>query len=225
MNKRYLKNQDDDNEDFINPSIKQPLGFTARSQSFYNFTVHICEEIKDASYYTKVFDLMLEAGSDDVIDLMIASNGGNLEGLNLLLEGMRLTEAHVRAILLGSCHSAASILALNAHDVIVTDSCEMLVHGVRTGFGGKMVDLDAFTAHSKKVTDKLLTQTYKAFLTDLELHEVIHGRELWLTADDVRERLARRQEYLEVSTEEFVEAPPEPQPKKPTRKKKEPTQA
>jgi hypothetical protein len=88
-----------------------------------------------------------------------------------------------------------------------------------------MVDLDAFTAHSKKVTDKLLTQTYKAFLTDLELHEVIHGRELWLTADDVRERLARRQEYLEVSTEEFVEAPPEPQPKKPTRKKKEPSQA
>lgn len=208
MNKRYTK-VDDEDEVMNFPTNKQPLGFSVKSQSFYNFTVHLCEEIKDASYYTKIFDLMLEAGDNDVIDLMIASPGGDLEGLNMLLEGMRLTEAYVRAILIGACHSAASILAMNAHDVVVTDSCTMLVHGVRTGFGGKMVDLDAFTAHSKKVTDKLLRQSYEGFLTPDELKEVIHGRELWLDADEVRERFERRQNYLEGgSKEEAIPAKP-----------------
>ena len=214
MNKQYTK-VDDEDEVMNFPTNKQPLGFSVKSQSFYNFTVHLCEEIKDASYYTKIFDLMLEAGDNDVIDLMIASPGGDLEGLNMLLEGMRLTDAHVRAILVGACHSAASILAMNAHDVVVTDSCTMLVHGVRTGFGGKMVDLDAFTAHSKKVTDKLLRQSYEGFLTPDELKEVIHGRELWLDADEVRKRFERRQDYLEgTPTEAVVEVQPKRAPKK-----------
>ena len=226
MNKKFTQNNDED-EDPVFPTQKQPLGFSAKSQSFYNFTVHLSEEIKDASYYTKVFDLMLEAGENDIIDLMIASPGGDLDGLNMLLEGMRLTDAHVRAILIGACHSAASILAMNAHDVVVTDSCTMLVHGVRTGFGGKMVDLDAFTAHSKKVTDKLLRQSYEGFLTPDELKEVIHGRELWLDADEVRERFERRQAYLEGT---LAEAAVEVKPKRSSKKKKvipveEPTQA
>lgn len=221
MNKRHTK-VDDEDEDMAFPSHKQPLGFSVKSQSFYNFTVHLSEEIKDASYYTKVFDLLLEVGENDIVDFMIASPGGDLEGLNMLLEGIRLTDAHVRAILVGACHSAASILAMNAHDVIVTDSCTMLVHGVRTGFGGKMVDLDAFTAHSKKVTDKLLRQSYEGFLSPDELKEVIHGRELWLDADEVRDRFERRQAYLEG---EISDAVPVTKPKRAPKKKKEPSQA
>lgn len=223
MNKRHTK-VDDEDEDMVFPSHKQPLGFSVKSQSFYNFTVHLSEEIKDASYYTKVFDLLLEVGENDIVDFMIASPGGDLEGLNMLLEGIRLTDAHVRAILVGACHSAASILAMNVHDVIVTDSCTMLVHGVRTGFGGKMVDLDAFTAHSKKVTDKLLRQSYEGFLTTDELKEVIHGRELWLDADEVRDRFERRQAYLEGEISDAVPAPVT-KPKRAPKKKKEPVQA
>lgn len=222
MNNKYFK-ADEEDEYSTSPIHKQPLGFSAKSQSSHIFTVHLSEEIKEAAYYTSIFDLMLDAGETDTINLMIASPGGNLEGLNMLLEGMRLTDAHVRAILISDCHSAASILAMNAHEVVVTDSCTMLVHGIRTGFGGKMVDMDAFTAHSKKVTDKLLRESYHGFLSNEELREVIHGRELWLDADEVRERLDRRQAVLE--EEELSAAiPAQPTPKKP-RKKKEPSPA
>ena len=197
MNKKFTRNNNDDDEDdmMIFPQ-RQPLGFTVKSQSSYNFIVHI-GEIRDASHYTKVFDMLIEADDDDLVDFVISSPGGDAEGLSMLLEGIRLTNAHVRAILVGECHSAASILAMHVHDVVVTDSASMLCHGCRTGFGGKLVDLDAFTTHSKKVTDKLLRDSYEEFLTDAELHEVLHGRELWLTADDIRERFENRQNYLE----------------------------
>ena len=74
---------------------------------------------------------------NDQINLFIASNGGDLDGLNVLW-GIRMTDAHVCAILIGPAHSAASILALNCHDIVVTNSASMLTHNIRTGFGGKI---------------------------------------------------------------------------------------
>jgi ATP-dependent protease ClpP protease subunit len=143
MNNKTLGRNDSD-DDFTMSMRSEPLGYTVKSQQLNNFSVHITGDIRDAEYYTKIFELCLDAGENDIINFFIASNGGDLDGLNVLLEGIRITDAHVRAILVGACHSAASILAMNVHDVIVTDSCTMLVHGVRTGFGGKMVDLDDY---------------------------------------------------------------------------------
>ena len=137
--------------------------------------------------------------------------------MNVLLEGIRLTDAHVCAILIGPAHSAASILALNCHDIVVTNSATMLTHNIRTGFGGKIADLEAFTNFSRKISNKLIKDTYEAFLNPTELQEVLHGKELWLDSEQIKERLQARMEFLMGEKE--------PQPKKSSRKKKEPSQA
>lgn len=229
MNKKYTKKKtfsptqrDDDCEECMNLG-GDLLGFSVESNSFYNFTVHINSDVREASYYSKVFDMMLRAGAGDGINFFIASNGGDLDGLNILLEGIRLTEAETCAILVGPAHSAASILALNCGSVVVTDSASMLCHNMRTGYGGKMADLDAFTTHSKRIADKLMHETYKGFLSDESIQEVIHGKELWLTADEIRERLAQRDEALEakfLAEQEEMKAQQEQDEPKPKRKKK-----
>ena len=218
MNKKTLGRNDSD-DDFTMSMRSEPLGYTVKSQQLNNFSVHITGDIRDAEYYTKIFELCLDAGENDIINFFIASNGGDLDGLNVLLEGIRLTDAHVCAILIGPAHSAASILALNCHDIVVTNSATMLTHNIRTGFGGKIADLEAFTNFSRKISNKLIKDTYEAFLNPTELQEVLHGKELWLDAEQIRERLQARMEFL------MEEKEPEPQPKKPSRKKKEPTQA
>lgn len=214
-NKTSCRNDSED--DFTMAMRSEPLGYTLKSQQLNNFTVHITGDIRDAEYYTKVFDLFLDSGENDLINLFIASNGGDLDGLNVLLEGIRMTEAHVCAILIGPAHSAASILALNCHDIIVTNSASMLTHNIRTGFSGKIADLEAFTNFSRKISNKIIKDTYEAFLNPIELQEVLHGKEMWFDADQIRERLKTREEFLT----RVVDAPPEP--KKPTRKKKQTT--
>ena len=218
MNKKTLGRNDSD-DDFTMSMQSEPLGYTVKSQQLNNFSVHITGDIRDAEYYTKIFELCLDAGENDIINFFIASNGGDLDGLNVLLEGIRLTDAHVCAILIGPAHSAASILALNCHDIVVTNSATMLTHNSRTGFGGKIADLEAFTNFSRKISNKLIKDTYEAFLNPTELQEVLHGKELWLDSEQIKERLQARMEFL------IGEKEPEPQPKKPSRKKKEPTQA
>ena len=192
MNKKYTLNSEDD----IEKDSVGLLGFTVRAQQSHMFTVHINEDIKCAAYYSKIFDMLLDAGEDDIVNIFISSPGGDLDGLNVLLEGIRMTDAFVRAILIGCTHSAASILALNCHDVVVTDSATALIHCPRTGYGGKQVDLESYTSHSKRISDKLIRNTYTGFLSEESISEVLAGRELWLDADQIRDRLEQRAKYF-----------------------------
>lgn len=222
MNKKFTRNDEDD-EMFFSP-MKGPLGFTINTRQMHNFSVHINEEIKSPDYYSKIFDMLIDAGEADMVTFFIASPGGRVDGLNVLLEGIRMTEAHTVAVLIGECHSAASILALNCNEIIVSDSAESLVHSCRFGSSGKAADIAAHTAHTLKTTEKLARETYgNGFLTEVELNQMLDGKEFYFDADQLRERLIRRQEYLEAEFEAKQNL--ETQPKKPTRRKKEPSQA
>jgi len=212
-----LKTRVDDEEEFFIGHAKGPLGFTVKSRTVNSFSVHLNEEVKDASYYSKIFDLLLDAGENDTVNFFMASGGGDIEGLNILLEGVRLTDAHVSAVVLSACHSAASIFALNCHEVVVCDQATMLVHNIRTGYGGKIADLAAYADFATKTSSKLLKKTYKHFLSDGEIQEVLNGRELWLDADQIRERLLKRGEILEAEFE--AEEKAKTAPKKTSRKK------
>lgn len=216
MNKKQRTRSDEDDELFFGTS-KGPLGFSVKIKQMHNFLVHINEEIKSPDYYSKVFDLLLEANEEDCVSFFIASPGGRVDGLNVLLEGLRMTEAYTVAILIGEAHSAASILALNCDEVIPTQSAEMLVHSCRFGTSGKAADIAAQTAHTLKTTEKLARQTYgQGFLTEDELSQMLDGKEFYFDSEQIQERLQRRVEFLE--------GPKEPEPK-PARKRKSPVEA
>ena len=215
------RTRSDDEEDIIFGTSKGPLGFSVKTRQMHNFLVHINEEIKSPDYYSKIFDLLLDANEEDCVSFFICSPGGRIDGLNVLLEGLRMTEAYTVAILIGEAHSAASILALNCDEVVATESSEMLVHSCRFGTSGKAADIAAQTAHTLKTTEKLARQTYEGFLTEDELSQMLAGKEYYFDAEQIVERLQKRVEFLTKA----MEPVPKSQPKKPSRKKKEPSQA
>ena len=218
MNNRKIREDDLDDEDF---TTGNKLGYSVKSMQINNFRVQLNEAVMDASYYSKVFEMMLDAGENDHITFFISSGGGRVDGLNVLLEGTRLTDAYTTAVLVGSAHSAASIFALNCDEVIVTDSADMLCHEVTYGIGGKGSDVYSHVLHTKRTSEKLLNETYSGFLDEKELASLFAGTQIYLTAEEIRERLVRKAEVME---QKFLQEK-EPQPKKPSRKKKEPSQA
>lgn len=188
------RNNEDDLEFDFPPTGK--LRFSVKSRQSHNFIVHINEEIKAPAYYSDVFDMLLDAGEGDMVTFFIASPGGRLDGLTVLLEGIRMTEAHTVAVIVGSCDSAASILALNCEEIIVTDSAEALIHSCRFGFSGKAADIAAHTAHNIKITEKLARQTYEGFLNEEEMKQMLDGKEFYFDSEEIIERLERRAEYF-----------------------------
>ena len=201
---KYNRVQQDEDFEPVTP----PLGFSVKQSSSHIFSVHINTEIKDPSHYSRIFDLLLEAGEEDVVTFFICSPGGRLDGLTTLLEGIRLTDAHVVAVVIGEAHSAASLLALNCHEVVVTDSATMLCHAVNTGYRGKLADLGAYTEHVKKTANALFADTYAGFLEPSEITSVQEGKELWLDAEEIRERLENRTAYYMTMQEEENEDQP-----------------
>ena len=216
-NKRIRDDEDMDDDEYLAGTT---LGYSVKSLQINNFRVQLNKGIMDASYYSRIFEMMLDAGENDQITFFISSGGGRVDGLNVLLEGTRLTDAYTTAVLVGSAHSAASIFALNCDEVIVTDSADMLCHEVTYGTGGKGSDVYSHVLHTKRTSDKLLTETYSGFLDDKQLAALFAGTQIYLTAEEIRECLARKSAYMEAkfqAEQQALEAPPEP---KPARKRK-----
>lgn len=155
------------------------------------------EDIREGRYYRPMVQHLLTARKSDMVEICINSGGGSLEGCSQIVEAIKISSADVSCNITGSCHSAASIIALNCNDIIVTDSAEMLVHCASYGSARlKQSDIKGFVDFSTKQLDKLIESTYEGFLSQSEVIDVQNGRELWLNSNDIRERLQKRNAYF-----------------------------
>lgn len=175
---------------------RETLAVCVTSTVINEYVVPIDEVVKDPYYYRDAAHMISNAAEDDIVRYKINSTGGRLDGLLSLLDANACTKAVTVAHIVGECHSAASILALNCQEIIVGPYAEMLVHSPRYGSVGKAADIEALVQHNKRVTEKLFRESYTGFLTEAEIIEIIGGKELYLDSEDIVERLKLREELL-----------------------------
>lgn len=179
------------------------------------------DDILPARFYRPLLQHLLNAGQDDIVELYINSDGGCLSGAQQIIEGIRMSQASVYAIVTGSCHSAASMIMLNCEDVMITDSAESLVHCASYGMGrSKQSDVKSHVDFSTKQLEKLIDETYEGFLSPEEITAVKNGKELWFNAEELRERLEKRNQYFAEKQEaqEQAQKAAEKKPRKPKSK-------
>ena len=109
-------------------SSSDPIPCFKESTECNLYRFYIINGIEDAESFAILAETLFNATELDTVQIIISSPGGNLEAMNLVVEAIRMTEAKVQAIIVGDCSSAASIIALNCHEVHVLDSATMLVH-------------------------------------------------------------------------------------------------
>ena len=175
---------------------EKPL-ITKTEMILNQYHVHIDSEIGDPETYRDLVTLLFNATEADDITLYLNSPGGNLDSALAIIEGLKTTDAHARAIILGSCHSAASMITMYCHEVIILDSAHSLVHTASFGAVGNTGNVKAHTDFTVRQVEKFLHTTYDGFLTPEELVHVKAGVELWFDADEIRDRMVKRNKYLE----------------------------
>lgn len=216
-----LKNRNsEDDEDDINPSIS--LGYYTKYKQNTCLQIPIDEEIKSPLYYRGVTQAIYELKEGDMVQFDIASPGGQLDGLISLLAAIENTEAHVVANIIGSASSAASILALSCDEIYVSSYATMLVHNASYSIGGKAADIKGYVNHLSDISEKMIKEVYKYFLTADEMEKVISDTDLWFNSEQITERLERKQKGELLEIEEIKkqldkiqqEDTPSPKPKK-----------
>lgn len=181
-----------------NMSIQEgEISYYLQEQTCTNARFFLDEDIKEARYYRPLVQHLLSASERDTVEILFSTGGGGLAGCLQVLEALKCTSADTTAIIMGDCHSAGSIISMYCNDVVVLDSACMLVHSASYGTGRqKSRDVKDYVEFSSGYLEGIFRNAYEGFLDEDELQEVMNGRELWLTAQDIRDRLEARSEYL-----------------------------
>jgi ATP-dependent protease ClpP protease subunit len=176
--------------------VKNSHYISAQQQSFTHYNVFIDKEVGDPSEYREFISVLFNANDGDTIAIYINSPGGQLDSALSIIEGLKNTQAQVTCIIMGACHSAASLISMYCDEVAVMDNAYSLVHTASFGSSGNTNNVKSHTEFTVKMVEKLLNETYDGFLSKQEMIDVKHGVELWFDAEEIRKRMESRVKFL-----------------------------
>lgn len=169
-----------------------------------DYDVYISGMIDQVHNYTDLLNILFSAETGDKVFLKINSVGGYLDTGLEIQDAIKSSHATVIGILSANASSAASGILLACDGYIIKDGAYMLVHGPTTGSIGPVRDIEDETGFLRKQAVYWISTTYKNFLTEEEMEDVLENkRQMYLTAEDIRQRLERKEEldaleYVEV---------------------------
>lgn len=187
---------EDEDVEIIQIGSKDDNMIRSTKQEVYSHQVSLDENIGPPVKYRELINALYMAGEHDQFNIFVNNGGGYLSTACAIIEAIRACSGTVRAIITGECHSAASMIALNCHEIMVTDSATMMVHTASYGTGGNTHNVKAHTEFSTKQINKILDRTYEGFLSPVELVELKKGCEMWFDSVEIEKRLNHRVKFL-----------------------------
>jgi ATP-dependent protease ClpP protease subunit len=176
-------------------------------QVITQYNVFLDRQIGAPSEYRDLINALYNAGEGDIFNIVINSPGGYLSSAMAIIEAINNTEALVRAIMVGECHSAASLIALKCHEIVLGQYSHMMCHTADYVSGGNTHNVQAHANFSTSYINRIIDDVYKDFLTETELSDLRKGAEVWLDYDELEKRMLKRQELLVKAAKEEAKIP------------------
>lgn len=180
--------------------------------------LYISGAIRQPEEYIDMFEVIRNAGEQDMIYLHINSEGGSLFTAIQFLRVLGETKAMVVASVEGLCMSAATIIFMAAKNHEITNHSMFMFHNYSNKVEGKGGELFDHIVHARTWGEKLLRDVYASFLTEAEIQIILDGKDLYMTSEEVAQRLEKRNADIQRLAESKTVAVEEP--KKRVRKKK-----
>lgn len=177
-------------------SDEHPSRIRTTTHKIHSHHYFLDEEIGEPAQYRDLIQLLYMGSEDDQTNIFINSPGGHLSSAMAIIQSIHGCDGMVRAILNGECHSAASMIALNCPEIVVTDAAHMMVHTAQFGTGGSTQNVKYHADFSTIFINNIIDKTYYGFMTPDEIIEVKKGVEFWFDADQIRARLTKRLEIM-----------------------------
>ena len=175
-----------------------PKRVLTRTFNNCEYKIRLARPITEIDDFSEEIMALEEANENDIVMVQISSPGGSLETCDFLCRRMEECRAPIVVEIGLTCASAASALMLQADDWIIHDSSTAMVHACSYSPGyGKESDVRASVNYTDRINREWLERTYKGFVSDQELLQILDGKDLYFYADDLRERLPKYKEYRE----------------------------
>lgn len=167
------------------------------SQTFSRVKLILNEDIKEPFHYNDVLHRIDTLQEGDLLEVYIDTVGGNLDGCIAIIDAIENTAAEVIGFLKNKAYSAGSAIALSCPSLNISPNARMMIHSWHGGFGGKNNEIVSDYEFNTKYLANWFEGVYKHFLTAKEIQEVAQGRDIYLNADEILERLERKNNILQ----------------------------
>lgn len=162
---------------------------------------YLNEPIIEPHHYAEMVHSIRYASPHDVIYMHLNTVGGNAFTATQLIQAMRESEAHIITSMEGQCCSAGTLIFLSGREFLVHEHSLAMIHNYSSGVSGKGHEQRAQFEAIDKWFYKMAKEIYIPFLSEEEFERVIDGSDLWLTADEVADRLNVMIEQRTAATE------------------------
>lgn len=186
------------------PNLKDFLQQEEKSQEWLEMGIQINKihfrlngPIEGAEYYGDLLDRIELLTENDQVELIIDSVGGDLEGCIAICDALQSTPAEVTAIITNRAYSAGAYIALCCDNIEVRPYARMMLHSFSGGFSGKDHEIELDYTFNKEYIRNFLGSCAEGFLDDEELEQMYNGKDFWMAAPEIMERLIQRREYFE----------------------------
>lgn len=201
---KKTKNSNIDLEEIIKVKQNGNKLFASKPMAtFHEF--YLTGRIEEADEYISVFDMIRHASEEDVIKIYVNSPGGDLFTALQFGRTMGDSDATIIVSVEGQCCSAATIIALAADMVELSNHCVWMCHNYSSGMIGKGHELHSQAEFERDWSIKLMKDIYDGFLSDKEINAMLDGRDIWLAADDVMKRLEQRHNKMKRKAKKTIQ--------------------
>ena len=180
-----------------------------KQQVYSQILVSLDKRVGEVHEYRDSIEAIKDAGAGDEARLIINTCGGNMQTALAFISALNLTEASTVAEIEGEASSAGSLIALHCDNIELNEYSTMFIHAESFGSGGKRNEVQAHVAFSLRWVEGIIRSTYKHFLTESEIDDVLNGKDYYFDATEIAERLERKNKLLlaEQNSQEASEDP------------------
>ncbi len=172
------------------------IEFYVEEKTAQSATVYFDEDILQPSYYRNLLQFMRSMQEQDSIEFIMNTAGGLMDSATVICGAMDTCRGEVLVTIAGNCTSAGSMIALRAPNVQVLPEAYMMVHCASYGHAGKQSEVASAVQFNTRHLSEFIRETYEGFLTTAEIDAVLEGRDMYFDAEQIQERLLKREEYF-----------------------------
>lgn len=178
------------------------------------YRIEIDDGIRCVGQFSSAIQALQMAKDGDDVEIHLQCYGGSVHAAGAFIHAMKKCEAPIHIIATGGCHSAATMILLQADSFELAEDFNSLIHCGATGSGGNLNEYHAEVAFHGEFFNNIHRRTYEGFLTDDEISDMIKGCDIWLDAKGWCERHQARNEYFKAKLEAAKKPPRKPRKKK-----------
>ena len=187
---------EDEEETVDSENEQKPFRYFEQPATVKLHHVYISDSIGEPKDYIDLIHKIKFAGPNDIVNIYLNTPGGYLTTGAQIINAIRASSAHVVTHVEGEVCSLGTLIFLSGDEMVVHDGSLFMIHTYSGVSSGKGHEMHAQTKAQAKWFEEIARRSYIGFLTEEEFEEMIAGRDLWFTAEQVRARLNRYVKHL-----------------------------